>query len=527
MTSNVFKRVLVGLVITVIVQSSSATTVMVVSFVNAGLINLTQGIGMIMGANIGTTATVWLISLFGFKVDLGMLAIPLIGIGFPLLFMKKPRLKSAGEMVIGFSLLFLGLDLMKKAMQVLQEDPSWLEFLSNFSNLGYGSILIFVLIGTLLTVIIQASSATMAITIIMCNNGWIPFDCALAMVLGENIGTTITANLAALVANTDAKRAAVAHFVFNVFGVLWMLFVFRGFEKMIISIVEWGGGLNPITHAESRPIALSLFHSMFNITNTFVLVGFTGVIARLVTRIVPQNDTQVARLTNLERGMMSATQLSIVPVRNALVAYSQRTIKMFGFVRNLFDETQSDTFEQIYERIQRYENISDSVETEIYNYLTKTSESSAGDMFKSIQIMQKVVSDIERLADANYRLAKCIKLKRDNNVQFSHELNNIVLKIFDLVDRALSQMNDNVESSTTNVHEVMSKVYAFECDINKLVADFRNDYLLNIDKVDVSHNAIVICSGIISETERLANSIVKVSEHTFNVALHSRPNSND
>ncbi len=526
MTSNVFKRVLVGLLITVIVQSSSATTVMIVSFVNAGLINLTQGIGMIMGANIGTTATVWLISLFGFKVDLGMLAIPLIGIGFPLLFMKRPRLKSAGEMIVGFSLLFLGLDLMKKAMSGLQSDPSWLEFLSNFSDLGYWSILLFVLIGTLLTVIIQASSATMAITIIMCNNGWIPFDCALAMVLGENIGTTITANLAAIIANTDAKRAAVAHLVFNVFGVIWMLIVFGWFEDMIISIVEWGGGLNPVEYAESRPIALSLFHSLFNITNTCLLVGFTATIARIVTRIVPQNDENVSSLKNLDRGMLSASQLSIVQVRNELVAYAQRSVKMFGFVRSLFAETKTDKFDLIYERIHRYENISDSVETEIYNYLSKTSEDSKGDM-KSIQIMLKVVSDIERMADSNYRLAKYIKLKRDNKLSFTQELRGKVNQIFDLVERAQIVMNDNIEQSPTDVNKAMERVYELEREINKLRSDFRESYLVNIDKIELCHNSVVVCADIIAEAERLADSIVKVSEHTLNVELHSKPDSND
>jgi phosphate:Na+ symporter len=411
-------------------------------------------------------------------------------------------------------------------MSGLQSDPSWLEFLSNFSDLGYWSILLFVLIGTLLTVIIQASSATMAITIIMCNNGWIPFDCALAMVLGENIGTTITANLAAIIANTDAKRAAVAHLVFNVFGVVWMLIVFGWFEDMIISIVEWGGGLNPVEYAESRPIALSLFHSLFNITNTCLLVGFTATIARIVTRIVPQNDENVSSLKNLDRGMLSASQLSIVQVRNELVAYAQRSVKMFGFVRSLFAETKTDKFDLIYERIHRYENISDSVETEIYNYLSKTSEDSKGDM-KSIQIMLKVVSDIERMADSNYRLAKYIKLKRDNKLSFTQELRGKVNQIFDLVERAQIVMNDNIEQSPTDVNKAMERVYELEREINKLRSDFRESYLVNIDKIELCHNSVVVCADIIAEAERLADSIVKVSEHTLNVELHSKPDSND
>ena len=527
MTSNVFKRVLVGLLITVIVQSSSATTVMVVSFVNAGLINLTQAIGMIMGANIGTTATVWLISLFGFKVDLGALAIPLIGLGFPLMFTKNPRLKSVGEMVVGFSMLFLGLDLMKKAMSGLQSDPSWLEFLSSFSDLGYLSIIIFVLIGTLLTVVIQASSATMAITIIMCNNGWIPFDCALAMVLGENIGTTITANLAAIVANTDAKRAAMAHLLFNVFGVIWMLFIFRGFERMIISIVEWGGGLNPIEYAESRPIALSLFHSMFNITNTLALVWFTAFLGRCVKKLVPQKEESVSSLKKLDRGIVTASQLSIVQVRKELVAYAQSATQMFGFVRSLFGEKDKEEFAKIYERIHTYENISDNVEVEMYNYLTKTYAESSGDAFKSIQTMQKVISDIESMADSNYRLARCIKKNRDHGIELPGELRKNVNRMFDLVEQALAIMNKNVESPSGDVAQTMKVVYELEQEIDGLRNEYRSKYLFNIDKIELQHNAVVAFAGIISEAERFADLVVKVSEHSFNVELHTQPDEDD
>lgn len=288
MTSNRFLGILTGFFITSVIQSSSATTLMVVSFSNAGLLTLTEAIGVIMGANIGTTITAWLITILGFKVSMSTIALPLVGLGFAFTFAKKDQTKNWGNFIIGFALLFIGLQFLKEAMPDIKNNPEILEFLSKYTDLGYLSILLFLLIGTILTVVIQSSSATMALTLIMCAQGWIPFELAAAMVLGENIGTTITANLAAFVGNYQAKQTARAHLVFNLIGVLWMLIFFYPFLKFVSWLAVQVGSESPYVVAAAIPVAISLFHTTFNIINTFLLVWFVNPIARLVERIIPK-----------------------------------------------------------------------------------------------------------------------------------------------------------------------------------------------------------------------------------------------
>ena len=287
MTSNRFLGIITGFLITSVIQSSSATTLMVVSFSNAGLLTLTESISVIMGANIGTTITAWLITILGFKVSMSTIALPLVGFGFAFTFAKKDKTQNIGSFIIGFALLFIGLQFLKEAMPDIKNNPEILEFLSAYTDLGYLSILLFLLIGTVLTVVIQSSSATMALTLIMCAEGWIPFEMAAAMVLGENIGTTITANLAAYVANYQAKRTARAHLVFNLIGVLWMLILFYPFLKFVAWLTEQIGSESPYLSAAAIPVAISLFHTTFNIANTFLLVWFVNPIARIVEKIIP------------------------------------------------------------------------------------------------------------------------------------------------------------------------------------------------------------------------------------------------
>jgi len=287
MTSNRFLGIITGFFITSVIQSSSATTLMVVSFSNAGLLTLTESIGVIMGANIGTTITAWLITILGFKVSMSTIALPLVGFGFAFTFAKKDQTKNWGNFIIGFALLFIGLQFLKEAMPDIKSNPEILEFLSKYTDLGYLSILLFLLIGTILTVVIQSSSATMALTLIMCAQGWIPFELAAAMVLGENIGTTITANLAAFVANYQAKRTARAHLVFNLIGVLWMLILFYPFLNFVAWLTQKVGSESPYVSALAIPVAISLFHTTFNIINTFLLVWFVNPIARMVEKIIP------------------------------------------------------------------------------------------------------------------------------------------------------------------------------------------------------------------------------------------------
>ncbi len=523
MTSTTLKRILVGMMITTVIQSSSATTVMIISFVNAGLLNLVQSIGLIMGANIGTTATAWLISLGAFEIDLSAAAIPLIAVGCPLLFFKGNRIKSVGEFIIGFSLLFMGLGLLKESMSGLQQDPALLSFLSRFSHNGYLSVLFFVLIGTVLTIIIQSSSATMALTIIMCNNGWIPFDCAAAMVLGENIGTTVTANLASFVANAEAQRAARAHLVFNILGVIWMLLVFYWFLDLIAYIVELFGGQSPFTHPNSRPVALALFHTLFNVTNTLVLVWFTPQIAKLVTRMVRQKKQPENRLTVIEAGMVSTPGLSLIQVHSELVGFSKRASKMFGFVRNLFRETNQKEFDKTYQRIERYETLSDTIEVEIYNYLNKTSQSEIGsEAIRQVQTMFKLISDIESIADCNFKLARLIKFKRDHKIWFTQDLRDKVNEMFDMVDKAIVMMNNNMASAFSE-SESFTEVYLLEKKINRMEQDIKEKYLFNLDDKELPHGAIVIFAELISETERLADAIEKVSRDVLQIVPHTKP----
>ncbi len=288
MTSNRFLGVSTGFLITSIIQSSSATTLMVVSFSNAALLTLPEAISVIMGANIGTTVTAWLITILGFKVSMSGIALPLVGLGIIFTFSKKSNTKNFGAFIIGFALLFIGLQFLKESMPDIQSNPQMLALLGEYTHAGYGSILLFLLIGTLLTIVIQSSSATMALTLVMTAQGWIPFELAAAMILGENIGTTITANLASIVANYQAKRTARAHLIFNLLGVIWMLALFHPFLWMISELTQWFGSASPYTNAAAIPVAISLFHTIFNIINTLLLIWLVRIIAKIVSRLVKE-----------------------------------------------------------------------------------------------------------------------------------------------------------------------------------------------------------------------------------------------
>ena len=391
MTSNRFVGMLTGLLITTVIQSSSATTVMVVSFVNAGLLSLVQSVSVIMGANIGTTVTAWIISLLGFKVSMSVLALPIIAFSIPFIFSSHNKRKSFGEFLLGFSILFMGLEYLKNSVPDIQSNPEILAFLTQYTNYGFGSVLIFVLIGTLLTVVVQSSSATVAITLVMCAKGWIPYELAVAMVLGENIGTTITANIAAIPANVSAKRAALSHLFFNVFGVIWVLCLFYPFTSMIKYIVtEFGPGdptqlmaftssidpqlltafddpkavLSPeqlalkeqyISYQVSTSYAISLFHTLFNVCNTCIMIWFVNLLAKIVTKCIPQSSKdEEFRLRYISTGMLSTSELSIVQASKEINLYAERSVRMFGIVKQLYDEPDNEQFEKTFKRIEKW-----------------------------------------------------------------------------------------------------------------------------------------------------------------------------
>lgn len=519
MTSNRVKGLLTGVLITAVIQSSSATTVMVVSFVNAGLLSLIESIGVIMGANIGTTVTAWLISILGFKVKMSAIALPLIGISFPLLFSKNNQRKSWGEFIIGFSLLFMGLEYLKDSVPNIKDHPEILEFLSHYTNMGIGSNLIFLLIGTILTIVIQSSSATMTLTLVMCFNGWIDFELAASMVLGENIGTTITANLAAIVANISAKRAALAHLIFNLFGVMWIFLLIPVYIHVIDSLMTSMGIDSPLNSNAALPVGLSVFHSSFNILNAAILIGFAPLIEKTVIKIIPQRDEddEVFKLTHISTGLLSTSELSIVQAKNELVYFSGRTMKMFGFVKKLSEESKNGKFENIYKKIEKYETFSDKIEEEIAAYLTKVAQGELSNIgSKKVKAMFKIVDEIESISDSCFGLARTYKRKNDKKINFQEREEKNIRKIYGLIDEAFVEMVSNLENEG-KVSSIM-KAYEIEDKINKFRNQLRKEHLDNIKNGLYSYNEGVIYNDIISYAEHLGDHLINVSEAVIEIS---------
>jgi phosphate:Na+ symporter len=517
MTSNPLKRILTGTLITSVVQSSSATTVMVVSFVNAGLMTLTQSVGVIMGANIGTTATAWIISLLGFKADIAASAIPIIAIGAPLMMMKSRKKKMTGELLIGFALLFLGLSYMKACVPNIGSSPEILAFLQNYTSGGIFSVLLFVLIGTILTIIIQSSSATVALTLVMCTNGWIPFEMAAAMVLGENIGTTITANLAAMVANVSARRAAMSHTVFNVVGVVWILAIYYPFLNLVTMVCESFGGGNPMTDMAAVAVALSLFHSMFNITNALLLVWFTPRIVTLVTKLIKQKDAdeELFRLRHISAGMMTTVALSLHQAKLEAIVFAKRCAKMFLYVREMFDGREPEKFAERFKRIEKYEEISDRIEAEIAGYLIKILENDLSEANAHLtQCLFKVINEMESIADAVYNLARTIKRRNENKIEFDEVMTAEMNELFDLVQKSLDLMSltlNKDRATPTDIHD------AYECEktINVKRSQLRDRHIANFENGKYSYATVTVFIDLINEAERLGDYIINVSEATF------------
>jgi phosphate:Na+ symporter len=512
MTSNRFKGILTGLLITAVIQSSSATTVMVVSFVNAGLLSLIESIGVIMGANIGTTITAWLISILGFKVKMSALAIPLIGLGFPLIFSKNTNRKSWGEMIIGFSLLFIGLQYLKEAVPDIKSNPEVLNFLGNYIHMGYFSLLLFLFIGTILTVVIQSSSATMALTLVLCFNGIIPFEIAAAMVLGENIGTTITANLAALVANVSAKRAARAHFIFNIFGVIWILLLFYPFIKLINWFIIETGGQSPDTTSAAIPVALSIFHSGFNVANVLIMAWFAPFIEKVVVKLVPDKDTdEEFRLKHINVGTVSTSELSILQARKEITVYAERVSNMFGFVKKLYEADKDKKFDKWLKKIEKYEEISDRMEVEIASYLTKIAESELSGLgTKRIRAMLEIIDDIESIADLCYNISKTLQRKRNGKNEFPEKITENIRKMFSLVDEALEEMIINLSEEYSDVDP--SKSLMIEEKINSYRNQLREEHIANVKASKYKYKTGVIYNELFSVSEKLADYIVNVTE---------------
>ena len=422
MTANSFTRVLTGTLITAVIQSSSATTVMIVSFVNAGLLSLTQAVGVIMGANIGTTVTSWLISLLGFTADISVLSIPLVGVGFVFMMFKSQKRKSIGEMIIGFALLFLGLTFLKDSVPDLSANPEAIAFIQKWTGWGFPSVLVFVLVGTVLTIILQSSSATVALTLVMASQGWIPFEIAAAMVLGENIGTTITANIAASVGNISAKRAALAHTVFNVFGVIWVLAVYKPFLWLVSKIVIGLGGSDPFTSPDSLLYAISTVHTLFNITNTCILIWFTPQIVKFVTWIIKghKDEEEVFRLRYIQGGMMSTAELSLEQAEQEVVHFSEIVKRQYAYARQAVNEADNENrFDELFKKLEHYEQITDRIEFEIAKYLSNIGEGELSqDGTNRMHAMYKIISELESIGDSGFNIGRILQRKNLHGQKF-------------------------------------------------------------------------------------------------------------
>lgn len=516
MTSNRFSGVLTGAGITTLIQSSSATTVMVVSFVNAGLLKLSGAIAVIMGANIGTTVTAWIISLLGFEFNINMLVYPAIAVAAPFLFIEKR--KSVGEFLIGFALLFMGLEALKGGVPdfTLPQYSGVLEFIASMSGYGYLSILLFVLIGTILTVVVQSSSAMMAITLVMCAKGLIGFEVAAALVLGENIGTTITANMAAMMANATAKRAARAHLMFNVIGVVWMLVLFYPFLYLISWIVEPNGGNGIHLAALSIPVALSLFHSIFNITNTSILVWFIPSIERIVSKIVPINEEEDFRLKFIPTGFMAASELNIEPAKKEIESFSKRVLRMYNFIPELFEEKDEKKFEQLMSRTRKYEEITDRMELEIANYLARVSENELSvNASYEISAMLRIVDNLESIGDSCYQLSIAIDGKKKQNISFTDEMTENLRTMFAFVREAVEVMNSNLSESYINVNG--SKAKELESKINNYRDKLRTEHTEAIKNNDYSYQTGICYSNLYAQCEKLADFAINVTEAMLKV----------
>ena len=510
MTTNRVTGVLTGVLITALIQSSSATTVMVVSFVNAGLLTLTQSIGVIMGANIGTTVTAWLISALGFKVDIAAFSLPLLAFGIPLLFSGKSSRKSVGEFIFGFSFLFMGLQALKANAPDLGANPEMLAFVQNYADMGFFSIILFLFIGAILTMIVQASAATMAITLIMCANGWIDYQLGVALVLGENIGTTITANLAALTGNTQARRAALAHLAFNIFGVIWVLILFYPFTNAVSWFVTNVMRISDPSVAVS--FKLAAFHTAFNISNTFVMIWFVGLIEKTVCFLIKgkKDEDEEYRLRYITGGMLSTAELSILQARKEITLFAERTGRMLDMVKALFYEKNEDAFLKTYSRVEKYESISDRMEIEIANYLTCVAEGRLSSEGKEeIRIMLRAVSEIESIADSCNNMARSIKRRNEFKSIFTDEQNHNVDQMLALTEKALHRMIEILKKSEL-VRDDVNPSYNIENEINNYRNQLKIHNVENINNKKYQYQDGVYYMDIIGEAEKLGDYVLSV-----------------
>lgn len=543
MTSSPFKGVVTGLGITSVIQSSSATTVMVVSFVNAGLLTLAQAISVIMGANIGTTVTAWLVAWLGFKADISILAVPLMAVGFILSISKKDRRRNISELIVGFSLLFLGLSLMKNSVPDLQQTPEVLAFIRGWQGYGFGSVLIFLVFGTVLTLVLQSSSATMALTLIMLNMGWIRFDMACAMVLGENIGTTITANIAASVGNTSAKRSALAHTVFNLFGVIWALATFPLFLRLIgwitsglfgvpdpaapgftVELMHNADGIPVQTESQTAALyGLSMLHTLFNTINTFILIWFIPAIEKLVCSIIKESkdkSEEAYRLKYISAGPLATPELAAEQAFDEIIHFARISRNGLGYAREAIKENDYDRFEELRGKLVKYEEISDRIEYEIASFLNSVS---LGDISeetsKKIKAMYKIIGELESLGDSGESISRILSRRNIHKKTFDADTVKKLDDMVSAVDNAYEAMINNLNAVHNGELENIANAYNAEDRINNLRNHLRDSEIEEIEGNNKNYQTSVYYMDIVNELEKMGDFLINISqdlERAFN-----------
>lgn len=512
MTTNRFTGMLTGTFITCAVQSSSATTVMTVSFVNAGLLTLAQAISVIMGANIGTTLTAWIMSL-GFSVNLIDFVFPAFIVGLVLIYTRRHRY--IGDFLFGIAFMFFSLVLLSQAGNELQLDnnPELMEFFKSFDTGSYLTIIAFLLIGTVITCIVQSSAAVMAITILLCSTGVLPIYLGIALVMGENIGTTVTANLAALGANTQARRAALAHLMFNVFGVVWVLVFFYPFVNMVCSIVDYdptAGNAAP----QKLSIVLAMFHTMFNVCNTFILIWFIPQMEKVVCKMIKpsrRDEDEDFRLRFICSGIMQTPELSVLEARKEITSFAERIQRMFSMVRDLLETNNDADFAKLFARIEKYETISDNMEIEIAKYLDNVSNAHLSDETKGkIRAMLREISEIESIGDSCYNIARTINRKIKGKEDFTDEQYQHLHQMFSLTNDSLTQMNVIVSGRKDNLD--VNRSFNIENEINNYRTQLKSQNINDVNDHKYTYAIGTMYMDIISECEKLADYVVNVVE---------------
>ena len=511
MTGNRFSGMLTGTMVTCAVQSSSATTVMTVSFVSAGLLTLAQAISIIMGANIGTTLTAWIMSL-GYNVDLTAVVFPAFLVGMVLIYKKRHRV--AGDFLFGIAFLFWSLVMLSSVGRDmdLAHNPDVVNFFASFDTGSYLTILAFLAAGTIITCVVQSSAAVMAITILLCSTGVLPIYMGIALVMGENIGTTATANLAALGAGTEARRAALAHLLFNVFGVVWVLAVFYPLVDMVCSLVGYNPSLSG--QAERIPVVLAMFHTCFNVLNTALLIGFIPQMERIVCRLLPEGKAEAKEPSTLHfisGGVIQTPEIAVLQAQKEIVHFAERMHRMFGMVCSLIDEKDKKEFESQYARIERYETIADNMEIEIANFLEQVGNEHLSDETKEkTRVILRQIGELESIGDACYKMARTVNHLRENKEDFTAEQYTRLHDMFRLVNEAVVQMIVVVSGRRKDLS--LADSLSIENDINELRNILRSDSAMGVDAHLYSYAIGTIYNDIVADCEKIGDYVMNIVE---------------